>query len=294
MATERHDPVTGRNTTGHEWNGIEELETPIPRTVYFFLAAAFLFSLVYWVLMPAWPLGWTYTRGLLGIDQRDVVMRRVENAAAARTTWTERIAGEDFATIAADPELMGHVEETGRTLFTDNCSVCHGAAGTGGPGFPNLTTGSWLWGGDPETISETIRVGINSTHDQTRYSEMMGFGQMGVLQREQVREAAAYVRSLSGQVLSEADDTRVKAGAQVFAENCASCHGEDASGMIEMGAPDLTDQSWIYGGDAQSVFTTIYSGRQGHMPSWQDRLSPVDIRILTLYVGTLAPDGGAR
>ncbi|WEX08614.1 cytochrome-c oxidase, cbb3-type subunit III [Chelativorans sp. AA-79] len=290
MSIEKRDPVTGRMTTGHEWNGIEELETPIPKVVFLFLAAAVLFSVVYWLLMPAWPLGWTYSRGLLGIDQRDVVTRQVEDAAAARTVWTARIAEEDFATIAADPDLMRHVKDTGGTLFADNCAVCHGSGGTGGPGFPNLTTGSWLWGGDPETIAETVRVGINSTHDETRFSEMMAFGQMGVLNREERRSVTAYVRSLSGQEPSEADQGRLSEGEELFATNCAACHGENGAGMHEVGAPDLTDGNWIYGGDAQSIMTTIYAGRQGHMPHWQDRLSPVDIKILTLYVGMLAGD----
>src|SRR5690606_26970234 len=149
MATENHDPVTGRVTTGHEWNGIEELETPIPRVVIFFLIAGTLFAIGYWLLMPAWPLGWTYTRGLLGIDQRNVVTRQVEQAAVSRAVWTDRIATEDFAAIAADADLMRHVRDTGRTLFVDNCAVCHGVRGTGGPGFPNLAAGSWLWGEIP-------------------------------------------------------------------------------------------------------------------------------------------------
>ncbi|MET3792260.1 cytochrome-c oxidase, cbb3-type subunit III [Aquamicrobium terrae] len=294
MATERHDPVTGRVTTGHEWNGIEELETPIPRVVFFFLIVGTLFAIGYWLLMPAWPVGWTYTKGLLGIDQRNVVTQQVEEAAVSRAVWTDRVGSEDFAAIAADGDLMRHVRDTGRTLFVDNCAVCHGVRGTGGPGFPDLAAGSWLWGGDPETIAETISVGINSTNDDTRVSQMMAFGRDGVLESDQIRSVAAYVRSLSGQELSEADQARVPAGQEVFAENCASCHGEDGKGMVEVGAPDLTDQHWIYGGDAQTVYTTIYSGRQGHMPHWQDRLSPTDIRILALYVGALATDGGPQ
>lgn len=294
MATERHDPVTGRPTTGHEWNGIEELETPVPRVVFFFLIAGTLFAIGYWLLMPAWPLGWTYTRGLLGIDQRNVVTRQVAEAAVARTVWTDRIATEDFAAIAADEDLMRHVRDTGRTLFVDNCAVCHGVRGTGGPGFPNLAAGAWLWGGDPETIAETVGVGINSTNEDTRISQMMAFGRDGVLEIDDIRSVAAYVRSLSGQKLGEADQARRPAGQELFAANCAACHGEDGRGMFEAGAPDLTDDNWIYGGDAQSVFTTIYSGRQGHMPHWRNRLSPTDIRILALYVGTLATDGGTR
>ncbi len=287
MATERHDPATGRATTGHEWNGIEELETPIPRVVIFFLTVTTLFAIGYWILMPAWPLGVTYTKGLLGIDQRAVVTKQVEDAAATRAAWTGRIAEASLEDIAADPDLMNHVRETGRTLFIDNCAACHGTRGTGGPGFPNLAAKAWLWGGEPDTIAETIRIGINATNDETRVSQMMAFGRDGVLDDRQVRAVAAYVRSLSDLPMGASDKAMVEDGKQVFADNCVACHGEDGHGSTDVGAPNLTDATWIYGSDAQTVFTTIYSGRQGHMPHWEGRLSPVDIKILALYVGTL-------
>ena len=290
MATERHDPATGRTTTGHEWNGIEELETPIPRVVIFFLVVTTLFAIGYWILMPAWPLGVTYTKGLLGIDQRAVVTKQVEEAAAARTAWTGRIAEASFQDIAADPALMNHVRETGRTLFIDNCAACHGTRGTGGPGFPHLAAKARLWGGEPETIAETIRIGINSPHAETRVSQMMAFGRDGVLGDDEVRAVAAYVRSLSKLPMNADDTARIPAGKKIFAANCIACHGEDARGSTDAGAPDLTDAAWIYGSSAQTVYTSIYSGRQGHMPHWEGRLSPVDIKLLALYVGTLGEE----
>jgi len=286
------DPVTGQTTTGHEWNGIEELNTPVPKVVLFFLSAAALFAVGYWILMPAWPLGWTYTRGLLGIDQREVVARQVERAAAERAVWTDRVNSMSFAEVQADPALMKDVVETGRTLFVDNCAVCHGVNATGGPGFPNLAAGSWLWGGDPEAIAETIRVGINSTNDDTRVSQMMAFGRDGVLDRGKIDDVVAYVRSLSGEADGHGDAERIAAGREVFAANCVACHGEDAKGVLDVGAPNLTDHFWIYGGDTQSIYTTVYSGRQGHMPNWGGRLSPLDIKILALYVQALA--GGTQ
>lgn len=281
------DPVTGRMTTGHNWNGIEELDTPVPKVVLFFLAVTTAFAIGYWLLMPAWPLGWTYTKGLLGIDQRAVVTRQVQEAAAARESWMGKIASSEFAAIAADPALMRHVKEAGRTLFQDNCAVCHGTAGTGGPGYPNLAARAWLWGGDPQTLAETIRVGINSSHPDTRASQMLAFGTGGMLTVPQVRSVVAYVRSLSGQALGQEDKARIPAGQEVFAANCASCHGEDAKGKREVGAPDLTDAAWIYGGDAASVTASIHAGRQGHMPHWEGRMSPAEIKLLALYVGTL-------
>ncbi len=288
METKKHDPVTGRMTTGHEWNGIEELDTPIPRVVLAFLAATALFSLIYWILMPAWPLGVSYTKGLLGFDQREVVTRQVREAAAAREVWTRRIEVADLADINADPELMRHVVDTGRTLFIDNCAACHGVNGSGSPGFPNLTAGSWIWGGELRTLAETIRVGINATHPNTRVSQMMAFGRDGILDRNAVLSVTAYVRSLSNQRLAEEDRTRLKTGREVYAANCATCHGADGTGKREFGAPDLTDDRWLYGGDAHSIFTSIHAGRQGHMPHWEGRLSPTEIQLLALYVGTLS------
>ncbi len=292
MAIEKRDPVTGRVTTGHEWNGIEELETPIPRVVFFFLAVTILFAIGYWVAMPAWPLGKTYTKGLLGIDQRQIVMREVEDAARERGEWMNRIATLSFPEIAADKELMHHVRDTGRTLFIDNCAVCHGTKGTGGPGFPNLAAGAWLWGGEPDALVETIRVGINSTHPDTRASQMMAFGEGGMLDRDSVLNVVTYVRFLSGQAPAEGDQPRVAKGQEIFAANCAACHGPEGKGQHEMGAPDLTDLHWIYGGEAQTVFNSVYHGRQGHMPHWEGRLSPAEIRLLALYVGTLAKGDG--
>ncbi len=296
MATEKFDPVTGQKTTGHEWNGIEELNTPVPRVVLFFLAATTLFAIVYWILMPAWPTGWNYTKGLLGLDQRTIVTSQVRDAAAKRAVWTDRITAGGFSEIIGDPDLMHHVRESGRTLFIDNCAVCHGVQGTGGPGYPNLAAGAWLWGGEPDVIAETIRSGINSTTDDTRVSQMLAFGPDSLLTRDQILDVTAYVRSLSGQALNAKETAARDAGQAVFADNCASCHGETGRGNRELGAPDLTDSVWLYGGDQQSVYTSIYSGRQGHMPHWSARLSPAEIKILALYVSTLetADDSSGR
>ncbi len=154
MAKEERDPHTGYLTTGHEWNGIIELNTPVPRIIYFFLGAAFLFSVVYWILMPTWPIGTTYTKGLLGSDQRAYVNNVIKQAALERADWTGRIETESYADIQKDPKLMEVVRESGRALFGDNCAACHGRDAHGAKGFPNLTTQSWLWGGTPEAIAE--------------------------------------------------------------------------------------------------------------------------------------------
>jgi cytochrome c oxidase cbb3-type subunit 3 len=264
----------------------------VPRPVYFFLIVTALFSVVYWVLMPAWPLGATYTKGLLGIDQRAIVSESLREAAVDRAAWAKRIETESFKEIQADPPLMETVRQTGRTLFGDNCSVCHGSKAQGGNGFPNLTTASWLWGGDPESIAETIRVGINSAHPQSRTSQMMAFGRDQLLKKDEIDSVVSYVRSLSNPaVAKDVPAARIEAGKAVFAANCVSCHGDDAKGNIELGAPDLTDRFWIYGGDAGSIHTTVWGGRQGHMPSWDGRLSPLDRKILALYLFDLRRSG---
>jgi cytochrome c oxidase cbb3-type subunit 3 len=285
MAIGERDPHTGHMTTGHEWNGITELNAPVPGVVYFFLAVTALFSLVYWVLMPAWPIGATYTKGMLGLDQRTTVARSLEQAAADRAAWTSRIAQADYKDIQADPALMSIVRRDGRRLFGDNCAVCHGTDARGSRGFPNLTTGSWLWGGEPETIAETLRVGINAAHEETRVSQMPGFGQLQMLPPADIGTVVSYVRSLSTPAVSAAGMAdKIAAGKVVFANNCSSCHGDDAKGKKEMGAPSLVDGLWIYGGDEGSIFRSVYDGRQGHMPRWEDRLTPVDRKILALYV----------
>lgn len=282
MAVEERDPHSGYLMTGHEWNGIKELNTPVPWAVYFFLALAVVFSVVLWVLMPAFPTGTSYTKGLLGTDQRIIVADDLKQAAAGRAAWANRVETEDFAAVQGDPHLMAFVRETGRTLFGDNCAACHGRTAQGGKGFPILTTSSWLWGGDPEAIAETIRVGINSSHPETRISQMLAFGRESVIPREDVENVVAYVRSLSNQ--ADVPVEKVTAGKEVFAANCASCHGENGAGMTDVGAPNLTDAFWIYGGDPESVFDTVWNGRQGHMPTWESRLSALDRKILTLYL----------
>ena len=284
MGVSERDPHTGHTTTGHEWNGIIELNTAVPKAGWYFLIATALFSVVYWVLMPAWPLGSTYTKGLLGADVRQNVEMSLQKAALDRSTWTDRIEKENFAAIQADDDVMQYVRGTGRTLFGDNCAVCHGTKATGGPGFPSLVDNAWLWGGTPEDVFETIRVGINSDHADSRIAQMMAFGRDEILDRKSILNVVAYIRSLSRPSTAGRETQETAAAQEIFATNCSSCHGDDAKGNKDMGAPDLTDSFWIYGGDEQSVYRTVYGGRQGQMPAWEKRLSETDRKILTLYV----------
>lgn len=286
MSVKERDPLTGHGTTGHEWDGITELNTRVPRVIWWAIGVTHLWALLVWILMPAWPLINTYTKGVLGITERERVEEQVRELRLARADWVNAFEELSFDEIRSRPELMQIVRQSGSVLFADNCSGCHGAQGQGGPGFPSLTDLEWLWGGDDETIMETLRVGINAPHPETRVSQMLAFGRDGILTREEIRTVADYLVSLRGE--EEVDPVRVAAGAGLFADNCASCHGKDARGLREMGAPDLTNESWLYGGDVDILFHTIHDGRQGLMPAWENRMSVADRKIMTLYVQELA------
>jgi cytochrome c oxidase cbb3-type subunit 3 len=288
MAIKETDPVTGRKMTGHIWNGIKELDTPVPRGVLLFLIVTHIFAALWWTLEPAWPLGSTYTRGLIGSDQRQVVERKIVEAATSRVPWIEKIETKSFDEIRADEVLMAKVNSSGHQLFGDNCAACHGRDGRGGQNYPDLTDDDWLWGGDPQRIVETMTVGVNSRHSKSRVSQMPAFGADEMLDRKQVSDVAAYVYSLSNSQASSAEvAAQVNAGHEVFLRSCASCHGQDAKGKQDMGAPNLTDGRWVYGGSLDRIIQTVHGGRQGHMPTWDERLSPAEIKILALYVNAL-------
>jgi cytochrome c oxidase cbb3-type subunit 3 len=285
MQIEERDAVSGRETTGHEWNGIKELDTPIPRGVLMFLIATHLWAIAYWFFMPSWPLGSTYAKGLLGFDQRQTVNASVIKGQAVRGTWTHRIETEDYASILKDEGLMRYVRATGHRLFGDNCAACHGRDAKGRANYPNLTDDDWIWGGDPEMIEQTMRVGVNSSNPESRASQMPAFGRDDMLTGDQVKSVASYVFSLSHpDYASPGTKDAIAAGQEVFKTTCVACHGDDAKGNRDIGAPNLTDNYWLYGGDLTTIIATIHGGREGHMPTWDERLTKAEIRTLALYV----------
>jgi cytochrome c oxidase cbb3-type subunit 3 len=288
MEVNERDPVTGRETTGHEWNGIKELDTPVPRGVLMFLVITHVWAIAWWFLVPSWPLGTTYTKGLLGVDQRQTVNADVIQGRNEQAAWTKRIETEDYTKILADQSLMQAVRGTGRQLFGDNCAACHGRDGKGRANYPDLTDDDWLWGGGPERIEQTMRVGINTEHPDSRVGQMPAFGRDNMLDAEQVKSVAAYVYSLTHPEHATPDNAkRIASGAEVFQTVCAACHGENAKGSQEAGAPNLTDAYWIYGGELDTIIASVHGGRQGHMPTWDERLSVAEIRTLALYVHDL-------
>ncbi|MCW1843137.1 cytochrome-c oxidase, cbb3-type subunit III [Prosthecomicrobium hirschii] len=285
MAEKDIDRLSGISTTGHEWDGLKELNNPLPKWWLWTWYACIAWALVYYVLYPSWPLASSYTKGLLGYSQRQDALDKVAEGQAARAVIGKGLATAELSAIAADPKMREFAMANGKAAFGDNCAPCHGSAGVGGPGFPSLQDDDWLWGGKLSDIHQTLKVGIRSTHDETRQTQMPAFGKDGVLKKDEISTVADYVLSLSGK------GTATPAGKQLFADNCASCHGEDGKGNIEMGAPNLTDAIWLYGGTKEKIVETVTNSRAGVMPTWEGRLDPVTIKSLAVYVHSL---GGGK
>jgi len=281
------DPVTGYDTTGHDWGGITELNTAFPKVVIWALVLTFLYSVVAWILLPAWPTGRDYTRGLLGLDQSEEAIKGFNSLADRRQDWLSRFEGENFVALQSDATLMATAMPAAARLFADNCAACHGTNGQGGPGFPVLSDETWLWGGDTEEIATTIRHGINTEDPDTRYAEMPAFDWM---ERSDRLALAEFVSEMRGGVV----DFESTAGT-LFSENCSSCHGETGTGGLEIGAPSFTDEAVIYGQDRETVMETLRRGRHGVMPAWSGRLSEAEINLLALYVARIGrPEGGGQ
>ncbi len=278
------DDVSGVETTGHEWDGIRELDNPLPRWWLIIFYACIVWSVGYWVAMPAWPLISDYTRGVLGHSQRLDVDAAVAALKADRAGLGEKLAKATPQEIEADPELQQAALAWGKSAFGDNCATCHGAGGGGNVGFPNLNDDIWLWGGTLDDIRQTIKVGVRTANPETRLSEMPAFGRDGILDAAQIADLSEYVLSLSGK---STDAEAVTRATQVFADNCAACHGADGKGMREFGAPNLTDADWLYGGDKDTIIATITNARYGVMPTWEARLDAPTINALAVYVHSL-------
>ena len=280
----RTDDVTGYETTGHEWDGIEELNRPLPRWWLYVFYATVIWSVGYYFFYPAIPLVNDYTKGLLGYSQRESVAEQLAAAEEAKKHWRDQIAAMELAAIKDDPELLRFAMAGGEAAFGDNCAPCHGTGAQGFTGYPNLNDDAWLWGGSLEAIHTTLLHGIRAENDDTRLNDMMAFGRMDILTRQQISDVTEHVLAISGQ---EHNAAAAERGATVFAENCVACHGENGKGNQELGAPNLTDVIWLYGGSRETIYQTVYGGRAGVMPAWEDRLDPVTIKQLTIYVHSL-------
>jgi cytochrome c oxidase cbb3-type subunit 3 len=271
-------------TTGHEWDGIEELNKPLPKWWLYVFYATIIWAIGYWIVYPAWPTVTSYTKGYFGYSQRERVAEDLAQAQAAKSTYRQKIEQSDLAAIQEDSELLNFALAGGAAAFGDNCAPCHGRGAQGAFGYPNLRDDSWLWGGTLEAIHQTINHGIRADDPDTRNSQMPAFGQLGMLKPEQVSDVAEYVMSLSG----NADDTAAAdRGKEIFANNCAACHGPEGKGNQALGAPNLSDELWLYGGDKATIVETVTNSRGGMMPAWNERLDPATIKELAIYVHSL-------
>jgi cytochrome c oxidase cbb3-type subunit III len=283
------DSVSGRSTTGHEWDGIRELNTPLPRWWLITFYLTIIWAVGYWVLYPAWPLLWSNTQGVLHYSSRADVAVELANLEKIRGDKMAALGAASLADIERDPALLAMARARGKTVFGDNCAPCHGSGAAGAKGFPNLNDDDWLWGGTLDQIVQTITYGARSGNPKAHEGQMLAFGKEGVLKPDQIVTVANYVRSLSGLPTQPGYDA--VAGKKIFAENCVACHGEDAKGNPELGAPNLTDQIWLYGSGEATIIETITNGRAGVMPAWEGRLDPTTIKAMAVYVHSL---GGGK
>ncbi|MFZ2099027.1 MAG: cytochrome-c oxidase, cbb3-type subunit III [Oricola sp.] len=276
------DDVSGVETTGHEWDGIKELNNPLPRWWLWTFYACIVWALAYTVFYPAWPGITGATAGILGWHSRADLDKDVADAKAAQAVYVDKLAATDITEVSADPELVQFATAGGASLFKVYCVQCHGSGAQGGPGYPNLNDDSWIWGGTIEDIYTTINHGARyAADDETRISDMPAFGRDELLDKEQINDVAWYVRKLSGQEFDEAAAGR---GETLFVDNCAACHGDAGEGMKEVGAPNLADQIWLYGGTHADIVAQVSSPRQGEMPAWGPRLGDTTVKQLAVYV----------
>jgi len=292
MAEKKVDQPTGTETMGHEWDGIEELNTPLPRWWLWTFYATCVWALAYTIAFPAWPMLRDATSGALGWSSRGQLEQQLAADRDRRAPMLRAIAATPVDQLPGNPALMNAAVEGGRAAFKVNCVQCHGSGAAGAKGYPNLNDDDWLWGGDLKAIHTTISNGIrNPDVSDTRQSMMPAFGRDGVLQPAQINDVVAYVRTISHQ---QPPSRRSTAGAQVFAQNCASCHGPDGKGGRQVGAPNLTDAIWLYGGDEATIRETVTNGRGGVMPHWAGRLDPATVKMLAAYVHSLGGGEGAK
>ena len=278
------DAHSGTETTGHEWDGIKELDTPLPRWWLYIFYASIVAGVIYMVMLPSIPFlpgsqgDNDHTRGLSNNSERVNVAAAIADLEATRASGFARLEGASIDEIENDPELLGFVRAAGQASFGDNCGTCHGMGAQGAVGYPNLNDDVWLWGGSYDEIRTTIRFGIRSENDMTHFSQMPAFGRDDILSTPEIRDVSDYVLSLSGQGEGSV------AGGVIYSAQCSSCHMEDGTGDRMQGAPDLTDHDWLYGGSRDQIIASVERGPFGVMPAWEERLNDTTIDALAAYV----------
>ena len=263
FANRQRERRTGERTTGHEYDGIEEYDNPLPAWWFWMFAITIIWGVAYLIAYP----GMGNFPGLLGWSQVEQHDREVAAADERYRAMRDRYLAMPVEEIAADPALR----KMGQRIFGNNCAQCHGADAKGSFGFPNLTDGDWIWGGSPEAIKATL---ING-----RKAAMPPWE--AILGDSGIAEATAYVLSLNGR---DADPAQVAAGETHFKTYCAACHGADGKGNAALGAPNLTNGIWLYGGSESQIAHSLRAGRNGVMPAFGETLSEDKIHILTAWV----------
>lgn len=283
MSDERIDEETGVETTGHSWDGIEELNNPLPRWWLWTLYLTIIWGIGYVIAFPAWPMISGATQGVLGWSTRGNVAQDIADHEAKNVDLVTDLLNANMAILPEDADLNRYAIARGGSVFRAQCSQCHGSGAAGAKGYPNLLDNDWLWAGDMDGIMHTVRHGVrNDTDLDARWSQMPAFGDM--LSNAEIVATAEYVVSLSA---TEFDATLAADGATLFADNCASCHGDAGLGDRVIGAPNLADAIWLYGGGRAAVIETIENARFGVMPAWGQRLSEEDVRAVSAYVHAL-------
>lgn len=282
------DELSGIETTGHEWDGLKELNNPLPKWWLYTFYGTIVWALLYMVAYPAWPLLDRATAGILGYSSRQNVMDDIAGHRERQSVYTDRMAGMTVDEIAADPELMEFAMAGGAAVFRTHCSQCHGAGAAGAQnlGYPNLNDDAWIWGGQREEIYLSVAHGIRWEENlDSRFSQMPAFGRDGLLSPAEIKEVVEFVWALShtGET-DEVDWDRASAGAVLYEDNCASCHGTQALGNHDLGAPNLADAIWLYGGDRDTLYESVFYARAGVMPAWLGRLSDAEVKQVALWV----------
>ncbi len=286
MANVEKDPVTGTDTTGHEWDGIKELDTPLPKWWLMTFYATIIWAFGYWLVYPSWPTLNTYAKGIWETTNRLEHAKEMAAVAESRKAWTTKFEGKEIGEVAKDSELLNYAMAGGRVIFADNCQPCHGASGSGAPNYPVLADDDWIWGGTLESIQTTVQYGIRSGHEDERVSDMPNFVEDETLTAAQADQVADYVVGLSTGSAADGE------GKTLFEENCASCHstegeGAGGEGYQETGGPRLNDGIWLYGSGKEGVLAQINKPQHGVMPAWVGRLSETEIKQVSIYVHSL-------
>ncbi|OFW79889.1 MAG: cytochrome-c oxidase, cbb3-type subunit III [Alphaproteobacteria bacterium RIFCSPLOWO2_01_FULL_40_26] len=272
---------TETKTTGHEWDGISEYNIPAPRWWLIVWIICIIWAFGYWIFYPTWPIFGGNSKGILGWSQQLELQESQAEINARKSFHLEKISKMNLQEIRKDHDLMRFAVNGGRAAFKENCAACHGSGAQGAKNYPNLNDDDWLWGGKLEDIYQTIKYGIRSGHNKARENQMPAFGIDKVLKKDQIEAVAEYVMSLTGKTKQNAE------GEKIFKDNCVACHGEQAKGNRNLGAPNLTDAIWLYGGNKEDIRFTVYYARNGVMPYWSGRLDDNTIKQLTLYVHSL-------